>query len=283
MLVLPYCMSAATLLASLPLVLALWGSGIRAPPRLSAAGWCALIPIGVCHAIGHIAGTVGTTFGSVSFAQVVKAAGPVYACLLSALVLREQVSRRVWLSLLPIVGGVGLATLTEASFAWAALLGAVVSDLALAWRNVLSKQRMDQQKGLGEEERALMNMSPANMFGALTLIATAVTVPAAALIEGAAAPAAWAAGAAATPGGGRGLAGRVVATGLFFYGYSEVAMKALSNVGSVTHAIGNTMRRVVILLVSVAVFRTTVTPLGALGSACAISGAYMCAGHPPPL
>jgi len=86
--------------------------------------------------------------------------------------------------------------------------------------------------------------------------------------------AAWAAAAAATPGGNAGLAGRIVATGLYFYGYSEVAMKALNNVHPVTHAIGNTMRRVVIMLICIAVFRTPVSLAGAVGSATAIGGSY---------
>ena len=53
--------------------------------------------------------------------------------------LKQSVSLRVWLSLLPILGGVALATTSELTFAWAALIGAVVSDLALALRNVYSK------------------------------------------------------------------------------------------------------------------------------------------------
>ena len=44
----------------------------------------------------------------------------------------ELTGHQVWLSLLPIIGGVALATVKELSFAWAALLGAIVSDLALA-------------------------------------------------------------------------------------------------------------------------------------------------------
>lgn len=75
------------------------------------------MPLGLFHAIGHTAGTLGTTYGSVSFAQIVKAAGPVYACGLSAAVLRQPASARVWLSLVPIVVGVVLATVKELSFA----------------------------------------------------------------------------------------------------------------------------------------------------------------------
>jgi solute carrier family 35 protein E1 len=266
----PWSVATATVVVGSVFVLALWGTGLRKPPKLSTAAMRTLLPIGTFHAIGHIAGTVGTAAGSVSFAQVVKAAGPVYACALSTLVLRQAVSARVWLSLLPIVAGVCVATLKELSFAWAALLGAVVSDLALALRNVLSKQSMARP----EEERG-ENMTPANMFGVLTCISAAVSLPAALLMEGRALPAAWAAAAAASPSGGLGLATQIGVTGLFFYGYSEVAMKALNNVHPVTHAIGNTMRRVVIMLVCMVAFRTPMTPMGMAGSALAISGSYV--------
>ena len=40
-----------------------------------------------------------------------------------------------------------------------------------------------------------------------------------------------------------------------------------------THAVGNTVKRVVIILASIVVFRNPITGLGALGSAVAIAGA----------
>jgi solute carrier family 35 protein E1 len=166
--------------------------------------------------------------------------------------------------------GVGLATVKELSFAWAALLGAVLSDLALALRNVFSKQSMGSLQTVEGEA-----LKPADMFGLLTCISAIVSIPMAMLAEGRALPALWATAAAADPGGGLGLAAKVGATGLYFYGYSEVAMKALNNVHPVTHAIGNTMRRVVIMLVCMVAFRTPMTPLGAVGSALAIGGSYL--------
>ena len=51
-------------------------------------------------------------------------------------------------------------------------------------------------------------------------------------------------------------------------------MKALKNVHPVTHAIGNTMRRVVIMLICIAVFHTPMSAAGAVGSAIAICGSY---------
>ena len=52
-------------------------------------------------------------------------------------------------------------------------------------------------------------------------------------------------------------------------------MKALKNVHPVTHAIGNTMRRVVIMLICIAVFRTPMSLAGAVGSAVAVGGSYV--------
>ena len=55
---------------------------------------------------------------------------------------------------------------------------------------------------------------------------------------------------------------------------SQVAMKALKNVHPVTHAVGNTMRRVVIMLICILVFQTPVSLTGAVGSTIAIGGSY---------
>ena len=267
---LPWTVATAQIVVGAIFVCTLWATKLRAPPASSATALRAtarrMLPIGGFHAVGHISGVVGTAFGSVSFAPVVKSAGPVYACMLSTIVLKQAVSLRVWLSLLPILGGVALATTNELTFAWAALIGAVVSDLALALRNVYSKISMS---GSDDSE----SMSAANTFGLTTCLAAVISVPFALAAEGRIAGAAWRA-AAPTAIASRRLFSQVVLTGLYFYGYSEVAMKALNNVHPVTHAIGNTMRRVVISLICIVVFATPISLAGAVGSAVAISGSY---------
>jgi solute carrier family 35 protein E1 len=62
-------------------------------------------------------------------------------------------------------------------------------------------------------------------------------------------------------------------SGFLYYLYNEVAFLALSEVAPVTHAVTNTVKRVVIILASVVVFRTPVSPLGMIGSGVAIAGA----------
>ena len=120
----------------------LWGLRIRTPPKLSSAAFRTLLPIGLFHGIGHLTGVLATALGSVSFVQVVKSAGPFWACILSGIFLGQRNSRRVWLSLVPVVGGVGLASANELKFVWSCFFTSVASDIALATRNVLSKKTM---------------------------------------------------------------------------------------------------------------------------------------------
>jgi len=265
---LPWCVATAQIGTGAILCALLWATGVRKRPTFSRGVLQAMLPLGVFHAVGHLFGVVGTTWGSVAFSQVVKCAGPVYACALSSLVLKQSVSLRVWLSLLPILGGVALATTSELAFAWAALIGAVVSDLAFSLRNVYSKLSMNSERG-----STLDSLGAADTFALTTCLASALAVPCAIAAEGRTALGVWRA-AAPTAGASLALLRSVLLTGLYFYGYSEVAMKALKNVHPVTHAVANTMRRIVILLICIAIFNTPMSLAGAAGSAIAIGGSY---------
>ena len=210
-------------------------------------------------------GRYATAVGSVSFVQVVKSAGPFWASLLSVTLLRQSVSRRIWLSLLPVVGGVALASAKELNFVLAAFVASVASDVALALRNALSKRSMDQpQAG---------NMTPANTFYLFTCLSCLACIPISLGLEWRGAAAAWSASVPSTSAA-IALLSLIAQSGLYFTAYSEVQFKALDQISPVTHAVGNTMRRVVIMLVCVAVFGTPVTLLGGIGSGIAIVGSY---------
>ena len=47
----------------------------------------------------------------------------------------------VYAALIPIIGGVGLASLKELSFTWTALIAASLANQAAAFKNVVSKVR----------------------------------------------------------------------------------------------------------------------------------------------
>merc|ERR1712146_522124 len=63
--------------------------------------------------------------------------------------------------------------------------------------------------------------------------------------------------------------------GASYYAYNEVAFLALGKVNPVTHAVGNTVKRVVIIVASVIAFKTPMSQGSVIGSSIAIAGTLM--------
>ena len=151
---------------------------------------------------------------------------------------------------------------------WVSFIAGTISAVTSACKAILSKKVLDG-KPLGE------NLTPANMFAVLTILGFMMILPASILIEGPGAiTTAWSAALAAGHTASE-LWIKLAVSGFLYYTYNEVAFLALSEVAPVTHAVTNTVKRVVIILASVVVFKTQITPLGQLGSALAIFGAMM--------
>jgi solute carrier family 35 protein E1 len=159
---------------------------------------------------------------------------------------------------------------TELSFTWLGFLSAMSSNFAFTARNIFSKISMNQPKG--------ENMGAANLFGVLSVISTIILAPVALIIDH---PwklrKAWLAattGATAVVTAPKLIAG-IVISGLFFYLYQEVAFKALDSVHPVTHAVANTVKRIVIIVTSIIVFKNPITRANATGSAIALFGVLL--------
>jgi len=119
------------------------------------------------------------------------------------------------------------------------------------------------------------NLTPANMFAILSIIGFCAIAPVTLLLEPPkAAMAAWSAALAKGYTNAQ-LLKLLSVSGFLYYIYNEVAFLALAEVAPVTHAVTNTVKRVVIILASIVVFKTTITPLGALGSGITILGAML--------
>jgi solute carrier family 35 protein E1 len=101
-----------------------------------------VLPLACVHTLGNLFTNMSLGKVAVSFTHTIKAMEPFFSVLLSAAFLGEVPNPLVVATLVPIVGGVALASLTEASFNWAGFLSAMASNVTFQSRNVLSKKLM---------------------------------------------------------------------------------------------------------------------------------------------
>ena len=130
----PYTIAALQLFVGIPYCFALWTTGLRKAPKLSLENVKTLIPVSLGHLGTHIGAVVSLGAGAVSFTHIVKASEPVVSAALSFVLLGSVMSPVTYLTLLPIVGGVALASLKELSFTWLGFIAAMVSNFSSALR-----------------------------------------------------------------------------------------------------------------------------------------------------
>mmetsp|Transcript_24871 Transcript_24871/g.53651 ORF Transcript_24871/g.53651 Transcript_24871/m.53651 type:complete len:393 (+) Transcript_24871:79-1257(+) len=264
----PWTAATVELFFGFPYVAFLWTTGLRKTPKLSGDDLKKLSSQAFFLAATHVAGVISFSAGAISFTHILKATEPVWSALILAVGFKEFLPLPVYLSLIPILGGVGLASMKELSFTWLSFIAGTISAVTSASKAILSKKILDG-KPLGE------NLTPANMFAVLTILGFLFILPPSLIIEGPVKiKAAWAAALAAGYTKAQ-LIRLLSVSGFLYYLYNEVAFLALSEVAPVTHAVTNTVKRVVIILASVIVFRTPVSPLGMIGSGVAIGGATL--------
>ncbi len=245
-----------------------WMLGLRKAPKLNMSELKTLIPIALCHTGVHVGAVIALGAGAVSFAHIVKASEPVVTCAFNALLLGEVLPLPVYATLLPIIGGVGIASMKELSFTWLALAAAMLSNVSSAARGVLSKKTMSGKK-IGE------NLDAQNLYAVLTAMSTAILIPVMFAMEGTSFFTAFNNVVAKGEFTRKALATLVALSGATYYAYNEVAFLALGKVNPVTHAVGNTIKRVVIIVASVIAFKTPMSTGSIVGSSVAILGTLL--------
>jgi solute carrier family 35 protein E1 len=231
----------------------------------------ALIPTSALHLIAHVSACASYKLGSVSFMQVVKAGEPACSVILLSLFFGRKYSKLVWLTLIPIVGGVAVGSTSELNFSMAAFLCAMTSNIASALRGVTSK---DLQETTG--------LSGINLYGGIAIVSGIMQLPMSLIAEGAQMPAALAAAPALMAEKGitlfglqAGFLAYLVTGSMFYHLYNQTSYQALGELSPLSHSVANTVKRVVIILASVAVFKNPITPLGQASAAVAIAGTFL--------
>ncbi|RYG64696.1 hypothetical protein EON64_13460, partial [archaeon] len=115
---LTYTVAWLQLVIGLLYLLPVWLLGIRKTPQLTMKEVQKLVPIAILHSLTHLGAVVSLGAGAVSFTHIVKAAEPAVSAALSAVLTQSYLPLPVYLSLIPVMGGVAMASATELSFSW---------------------------------------------------------------------------------------------------------------------------------------------------------------------
>jgi len=220
---------------------------------------CAVYTVGFC--------LTNASFGAVnaSFVDTVKAGEPITTVLLAVLFLaNERVTVPVALSLLPIVGGVAISSMAEASASLMGLAFALGSNVCFSARSIAAKL---VGKHMGSER-----MDGANLFVHVNRLGVLALLPAAVAIEG------------------RTLfefsqtlpAEQLVASlrlfafnGLMYYLNNQMNFLVLEKVDTLTHGIINCGRRVANILFAIVYFGNKVTFFNGTGISLALLGGFL--------
>uniref|UniRef100_A0A5B7AWA8 Sugar phosphate transporter domain-containing protein n=1 Tax=Davidia involucrata TaxID=16924 RepID=A0A5B7AWA8_DAVIN len=241
----------------------LWTFKLQPCPKISKPFIIALLGPALFHTIGHISACVSFSKVAVSFTHVIKSSEPVFSVVFSSF-LGDTYPVKVWLSILPIVLGCSLAAVTEVSFNFQGLWGALISNVGFVLRNIYSKRSLQSFK----------EVNGLNLYGWITVISFLYLFPVAVFVEGSQ----WIEGyrvAIQTIGKPSTFYLWVILSGVFYHLYNQSSYQALDEISPLTFSVGNTMKRVVVIVSTVLVFRNPVRPLNALGSAIAIFGTFL--------
>lgn len=249
------------------LVLLMWMFNLYKKPKVSAGQLAAILPLAIVHTLGNLFTNMSLGKVAVSFTHTIKAMEPFFSVVLSAAFLGENPTPWVVLSLLPIVGGVALASVTEASFNWAGFWSAMASNVTNQSRNVLSKKVM--VKKVPKEEESMDNIT---LFSIITVMSFILLAPAALVMEGVKFTPTYLEAAGLNV---QQLYLRSFLAALCFHAYQQVSYMILQRVSPVTHSVGNCVKRVVVITSSVLFFKTPVSPINALGTGIALAGVFL--------
>ncbi|KAL8210943.1 hypothetical protein R6Q57_005380 [Mikania cordata] len=236
------------------MVLIMWTLKLHPRPKIYKSQIVPVLMLGVAHTMGNLLTNISLGKVAVSFTHTIKAMEPFFTVVFSVLLLSE-------IRLTNIRSKLTVSNEYRIGFG-----SAMASNVTNQSRNVLSKKFMVRK------EEALDNI---NLFSVMTIISFFLLIPFALLLEGFKLTPEYLQFAASQGVNVRDLCMRSVLTGICFHSYQQVSYMILQMVSPVTHAVGNCVKRVVVIVSSVIFFQTPVSPMNSLGTGLALAGVFL--------
>ncbi|XP_054798429.1 UDP-galactose transporter 1 [Prosopis cineraria] len=218
--------------------------------------WKRIFPMSFVFCINIVLGNVSLRYIPVSFMQTIKSFTPATTVVLQWLVWRKYFDWRIWASLVPIVGGILLTSITELSFNMFGFCAALFGCLATSTKTILAESLLHGYKF--DSINTVYYMAP---FATMILAIPAMLLEGNGILEWLSAhPYPWTALII------------ILSSGILAFCLNFSIFYVIHSTTAVTFNVAGNLKVAVAVLVSWLIFRNPISPMNAVGCAVTLGG-----------